>query len=205
MASTIASDPPTDDNIADDPLPYLVTLFDPPPDNICELGDITLTILDDARPTIRIKVSSCILATFSKVFKALFRGKFCEGGSEEVVLHEPPRPFKMLCSLLHLQPLDDTPDGPELVELMVLVDKYDCTVPLRSSISCLLDDVAASSNDSVKPGHLVAAAYVADQPVHFRKFTRDLVLCSTLRPDQLDERAVELLHPDLLSEPKCIP
>ncbi|KAK5135233.1 hypothetical protein LTR08_005483 [Meristemomyces frigidus] len=199
MAHATAGGPSTGDDAADDTLPSLVTLFDPPTDDICAFGDTIITVHDDARPTIRIRISSCILATFSTVFKALLRGKFCESKSEEVVLHEPPRPMRMLCSLLHLQPLDETPDSIELLELTVLVDKYNCTVPLQYAISCLLDDAARSSIE-LKPGHLVTAAYMADQPVHFRKFTRDLVLHSTLRSDQLDERSLELLPSDLLGK-----
>ena len=108
-----------------------------------------------------------------------------------------------MCTLLHMQPLDDIPDSYEMMELAVLVDKYDCTVPLRYAISCLLDNVACKPiqwGSERSLNHMVTAAYVADQPVHFRNFTRDLVLHSAVRPDRFAERCLELLPCDLLGE-----
>ena len=204
MAHSLPDATQTGDVGEDDPLPCLVTLFDPPTDQICEFGDITLTVYDDARPTIRIRVSSCILATFSKVFKALFHGKFCEGRSEEVILNEAPRPMRMMCSLLHMQPLDETPDSAEMMALAVLADKYDCTVPLQYAISCLLSEFAESSIEAVGLGHLVTAAYMADQPVHFRRFTQESVLRGVVRPDQFDEWLLELLPWNLPGKPSYV-
>lgn len=199
MAITAADKAQQEKVTEDEILASLVILFDPPTDSICEFGDVTLIVDDALHPTLRMKVSSCILATSSKVFRALFSNKLSEDRSKEILLREPPRAMRMLCGLLHLQPLDEAPESLELLELAVLADKYDCTSSLGYAFKCILGDAKNSTSYS-RLDHLVTAAYMVGQPKHFRDITKELVLHSVLRPDQVDERCLELLPPNLLGE-----
>lgn len=62
------------------------------------------------------------------------------------------------------------------MELAVLVDKYDCAAPLRMAISSIFFDLRSDSLECEDYETLTTAAYVLDQPEHFRFFSRELVL-----------------------------
>lgn len=88
-----------------------ITLFEPPTELVCEFGDVILVVNNDYHPIVKVKVSSCMLATSSPVFKALFSKNFAEGHAIRKAHHtpahihvvDPERPFLKLCRLLHLQ------------------------------------------------------------------------------------------------------
>lgn len=107
--SAIAADPAADDQ---ETFMELCTLFEPNEDCICEFGDVILVVDDGFHPVEKLRVSSCILAMSSRVFKALFSKRYAEGlnGKDrsskepyEVQLQDAPGPMKQLCQLLHHQ------------------------------------------------------------------------------------------------------
>ena len=114
MASTSLTAPPADAMAAGgDEAPLdLYTLFEPNEDCICEFGDVVLVINDGFHPVQKLRVSSCVLAMSSKVFKALFSKQYSEGSNGkdrssskpyEIELQDAPTPMKHLCRLLHLE------------------------------------------------------------------------------------------------------
>lgn len=99
---------------ADDAFPDFLSLFEPTEESICEFGDIILVADDGFHPPSKIRISSCILASSSKPFKALFSKKFAEGfvadtrnaaAPHEVQIQDPPKPLSHLCRLLHHKPV----------------------------------------------------------------------------------------------------
>jgi hypothetical protein len=161
-------------------LPSVAELFEPSSQNMCEFGDILLVIEDGYHPQLRLKVNSCILASTSKVFRTLLRGCFAEGeairaGTREVYMNDHPRPMLALCQLLHLKPVEPTLDHWDMLEFALLVDKFDCVQPLRHATDGLLGDVDLTKSSPILHD-LTASAYILDQPSHFRRFTKAVVL-----------------------------
>jgi len=124
-------------------------LFEPSENTVCQFGDILLVADDGFHPPLGLRVSSCILAMSSKVFKALFGRKFSEGQTScggkgenprKVKVSDAPRAMTLLCKLLHLQciDVDDHLSEGDLVDLAVIADKYDCVQALHSASSELL-------------------------------------------------------------------
>lgn len=103
MSSADPKPDPTDN------LPETAELFDTTIESLCEFGDITLVVEDGFHPELRVTVSSCILASTSKVFKALFKGCFAEGeairsGQRDIYIADKPAAMLALCQLLHFKP-----------------------------------------------------------------------------------------------------
>jgi len=72
---------------------------------------VTLVANDDYHPQIKIKVSSCVLAHSSSVFKVLFSSRFAEGQTlrsvvQEISLVDHPGSLLLLCQMLHPQDYD---------------------------------------------------------------------------------------------------
>lgn len=183
----------------DEVLSSMVNMFEPPLEQLCPFGDITLVIDDDFHSTLRLRVSSCILAMASKVFKAMFGSNFAEGHASEIRLKDPPAATAFLCRLLHHKYQDtDILNGFELVEFAIVVDKYDCLESLRLPTYGQLCSLAAMPTYK-RLDHLITAAYMLDQPLFFRKSTQELVMSEvTIAAERFDSRCVELLPPTLL-------
>lgn len=82
-----------------------------------------------------------------------------------------------MCSLLHLKIVDDRsgleakPDALRVLQLAVVVDKYDCASVLRLQCIGLLHRISAED-----PQIVAAAAYVLDDPVSFRAATQRWIM-----------------------------
>jgi hypothetical protein len=169
-------------------LPSVVELFEPSTQGVCEFGDITLVIEDGFHPQLRLKVSSCMLANTSKVFRTLFRGSFAEAeairsGTREVLLSDNPAPMLALCQMLHLKPVTPGVFADGMLDFALLVDKFDCVEALRPAIDSLLGglDFEKRVFNRREPEHaydVIASVFILGQHKHFRSFTKTLVLCS---------------------------
>ena len=134
----------------------------------------------------------------SKVFKALFSSKYAEGQTSEVCLKDPPAPMALMCRLLHHQHYHPIPSKSELLDFAILVDKYDCVEALRLPVFAMLTEYVERPVDN-RVDHLITASYLLDQPLHFRHFTKDLVMHETLiRRDRCEARCLELLPAHLM-------
>ncbi|KAM0720440.1 hypothetical protein Q7P37_004576 [Cladosporium fusiforme] len=183
-----------------DDTPSLIELFRSPNEILCEFGDVVLIADDGFHPILKIRVSSCLLATASKVFKALFRGSFAEGealrssaGSEpvDIYLRDQPQSLLALCELLHFRSDTQRLSPRSLFELALIADKYDCVGALRLVMSGMLKDVPAADVTSLI--FCIAVAYILDDAVGFRELTQKLVLESPgLFLEHPDERTTIL-------------
>jgi hypothetical protein len=181
-------------------LPSLVGLFEPATEVACTFGDITLVVNDGFHPQLRIKVSSCTLASASKVFEVLFSKRFAEGrsiqaGNREVQVTDIPRPLLAMCQLLHHKAVDPPVTEETILDLALLVDKYDCVEPLRHAMFSIVTHLLPSKDDEWGVHQLytrlMTAAYLVDQPGLFRSCTSELVMRSN--NFGIDARCEELL------------
>lgn len=197
-------------------LPSLECLFESNVDTICPFGDIVLAANDDfLLPTAKFQVSSCILAMSSKVFTTLFSKTFLEGQSmcsrkpgELLEIHttDAPSAMKHFLRLLHhadpLEPDEKILSTNAMLDLAIIIDKYDCTEALRLPASALL--VKYLDDDSFKLDHLTTAAFMLDQPEHFRRFTKDLVSTKIMiQAKNFDRKCLDLLPSSLLHSLFC--
>lgn len=181
-------------------LPSFVSLFETPDESVCDFGDVTLVADDGFHPQLRIRVSSCILATASKVFRSLFSTRFAEGqairtGQHEVTVKEGPRPMLLLCQLLHHHPspiaLDVSDDW--FLDFVLLIDKYDCIDTLRLSLPTLLQHIEETKTVYRDYIRFTIAAYMLDQPVLFRRYSSNIVRHMPSSLFSLDARCKQLL------------
>jgi hypothetical protein len=190
---------PSTTHYPDDALPSIAELFEPVSQNMCEFGDILLVIEDGYHPQVRLKVNSCILASTSKVFRTLLRGCFAEGeairaGTREVYMNDNPRSMLAMCQLLHLKPVEPALDQWDMLELALLVDKFDCVQPLNHATAGLLSNLDLTKSSPILHD-LTASAYILDQPTHFRRFTKAVVLQST--DNYAPETELQLQNPTI--------
>jgi len=161
-------------------------------------------------PLLQIQVSSCILATVSKVFKALFSSRFAVGQAmraehqspSEILIKDSHSDLLLLCKLLHWQKDSGPSSHRQLRDLALIVDKYDCVEAMRHVSYGML--AAIDISDSEWPDEhdmyrLVTAAYLLDQPKHFRHLTRQLVLACGNTLWRSADRDTDLLPSHLLS------
>jgi hypothetical protein len=165
---------------------------------MCEFGDIMLVIEDGVNKQLKLQVNSCILASTSKVFRALFRGCFAEGeairsGTREVYMNDQPTPMLALCQLLHFNTVEPAVKISGLIDFALLVDKFDCVEALKHATDSILGQFEPEAYCDALNHDLIASAYILDQPTHFRRFSKVLVRCSVshYRPD-LDPRLQDL-------------
>ncbi|CAK3823077.1 Hypothetical predicted protein [Lecanosticta acicola] len=203
--------------MTDTDAPDLLTLLQPQEETICEFGDIILVADDGFYPTLKIRVSSCIIAMSSKPLKALFSNKYseCKFAEErsadkphEVALKDAPVPLKHLCRLLHHQyPISDKDDENELspsmlLDLAVIADKYDCVDALKLPTDALLAR-HVDEDFFFQDGELdilTAASYLLDQPQHFRRFTRQMVLNENhICAKTFHQQSLDILSYDLVN------
>jgi hypothetical protein len=189
----------------EDVLPSLAELFDPSVHDMCEFGDIVLVIEDGFHPQLKIKASSCILASTSKVFRTLFRGCFIEGeairaGTREIYMNDKPAPMLTLCQLLHLKPVEPKVRERDILEFALLVDKFDCVQALKPATDSMLGHMPLRGPYSFD---LIASAFILDQAKHFRSSTKALVLNSQdLNPvGDIDELVREHIPEDFMGKP----
>ena len=178
--STAGSATHSDTQDPEDILPSLAELFDPSVHDMCEFGDIMLVIEDGFHPQLKIKASSCIHASTSKVYRTLFRGCFIEGeairaGTREIYMNDNPAPMLALCQLLHLKPVEPAVRERDVLEFALLVDKFDCIQALKPATDSMLGQMTLSGPYSFD---LIVSAFILDQPKHFRSSTKALVLYS---------------------------
>lgn len=177
---SIGSAIPSNAQHPDDILPSLVELFDPSIHDMCEFGDIMLVIEDGYHPQMKIRVSSCMLSSTSKVFRTLFRGCFLEGqaipaGTREIYMNDKPAPMLAMCQLLHLKTVEPVVKESEILEFALLVDKFDCVQALKPATDSVLGQIAPSSPYSYD---LIVSSFILDQARHFRSSTKAFVLYS---------------------------
>nr|OQO18358.1 hypothetical protein B0A51_15655 [Rachicladosporium sp. CCFEE 5018] len=193
----------------EDDTPSLIELFQCPIDTLCDFGDIILVCNDGFHPELKIRVSSCILANSSKVFRALFSKRFAEGHAihtgetNEIHVMEAPKPFLIMCSMLHHSTLQDAKAMSwDSVDLALLIDKYDCVKPLTSATSALLQTLlnplaGNHCGDVMDCLRVATAAYILEQPEAFVQSTRKLL--RVYRHGALDGYCVGLLPPTFLA------
>ena len=171
---------------------------------------MVLVVDDGFLPQLKVKVSSAILACFSKVFRALFSSRFAEGqgvqaGVKEVAISDDPRALLSLCRILHRKTLLDRHIGTAsaLLDFALIVDKYDCVEIIKHELEGLLRNLERCPDWDIRYGtaSMLTAAYLLDQPEDFRRLTRSLVLKETSSLYSLGERCEELLPTTILSKP----
>lgn len=181
------------------------SLFEATVETVCPFGDVVLVVKDDFLPTAKFRVSSCILAMASTHFERLFNGQFAEGERMrsrapgeviEIGLFNSPLAMKHLLKLLHhTDPRDDAETlltTSEMLDLAITVDKYDCIEALRLPIDALLAKYVG--NEDLNLEHLTTAAFMVDQPEHFRYFTKQLIATEIMvQSKHFDDRCLELL------------
>lgn len=191
-------------------LPCFVSLFETPDESVCEFGDVVLIADDGFHPQLKIRCSSCILRSSSKVFRILLGPRFAEGqalrsGTNELTLADDPRALLLLCQMLHrqTQPPHIALDSNILLDFALTVDKYDCVQTLHDSIYVYFEGVVELNEDSTIRrirDALITASFVLDQPKLFRRQTRALVLEETLSIWSPGDRCRQLLPDGLLGE-----
>lgn len=149
-------------------------------------------------------VSSGVLSSASRVFRAMFGPNFAEG---QALLRSTPdslpkfelcddstQALRWLFSILHdaqQECLSSLSDPSCLQQLAVVADKYDCAAAVRSSTSPLLasmtmkadahlkfdsdDFEAALESDELHNTDLIEAAWLLDDAEHFQKYTNTIL------------------------------
>ena len=191
--------------------------------SVADDGGMILVLRRDGNDT-RIRAPSTVLSYSSPVFKALLApGRFAEGNGarsahdpKEISFEEDDCTVMVdLCALLHQDRKSDlaelrpeTPGCPRelhsrrLLELSILIDKYDCAAPVRFTAEALFSRFSVTALlDAPTLCNLVAATYILRFRHYFQSFTRDLILTST-NPFglQLDQRHGKLLGLSTLCE-----
>lgn len=154
-------------------------------DEIDPHGDVVLVLGQD--DIIRLRVFSSILTRASKPFAAMFDGRFAEGESlsgsspkKIKLVDDNPEAMRLLCNILHMQndKLPHTLSSEQLIDIALLVDKYDCSRAVKLASSVWLQRAEAQLTTGTLEERLsaVAAAYLLDEPVAFRRITSSIVL-----------------------------
>jgi len=170
-------------------------------------GDVLLVLGET-----RLRVSSVILSSASPVFKAMLGQNFLEGQGERssqspkevALLDDDADAMTRLCRLLHHQ--DSMPADPhhalslatiaeELLNLMIVADKYCCTSSIRLAGRYMLFNSASLPiyrTTMMRTNlRLIAAAYMPEDARHFAVFTRRMVM-DTSNPYSLIADTAEL-------------
>lgn len=190
-------------------IPSLVDLFQPPTEVFCEFGDVILVVDDGYHPATKIRISSCILATTSSVFKALFSANFSEGkalrshagGNQptELTMSDRPADMRKLCKLLHFRDSLDPMSAREFFGLSLIIDKYDCAAALyhftHGVFQGVKDSLCLDVNTII---YYIAAAYLLDDAMGFQKFTKMLVLQSPTMFLSLEDERTDVLPSAIL-------
>lgn len=152
---------------SDEELPSFVSLYETPDENLCEFGDVVLVADDGFHPRLKIRVSSCVMACFRKVFRTLFSSRFAEGqslraGVSEIKLADNPTSLLVLCHYLHRQGhlSGKLASSNALLDYALIVDKYNCVNALKPEHDTLSDflDISEAWDGGHKRASLLAAA-----------------------------------------------
>jgi hypothetical protein len=151
-------------------------------------------------------VSSCILATASKVFKALFSNRFAEGKAmraehqtpSEILIKDTPKDLLLLCKLLHWQGDSRPSSHRQLRGFALTVDKYDCVEAMRHISWSLFNPISLDDLSEHELYDLVTAAYFLDQPESFQKLTHQIVFAYGNALSEAYDRYTELLPSNLI-------
>lgn len=103
----------------------------------------------------------------------------------------------LLCRLLHSRPVDDEDVQPydrrkfvaryTMLDFAILVDKYQCAQVVTHYADAALGEYRQASGVHWWT-ELAAAAYLLDQPKHFKAFTRDMMITREIyRESELEE------------------
>lgn len=141
-------------------------------------------------PPIRLLVSAKVLSVASETFAAMLSPKYLEGQS--LSSDDPPtiefgedkgETFYILCSLLHHRQVEDLPDDGELLDLVILADKYGCMPSMHNHVSLWLKAIMSATSPterhtdadfaSLLTGLIVS--YAIRDANRFRKVSRSLL------------------------------
>lgn len=112
------------------------------------------TSKEDLLP-IRLLLSAKVLSVASTAFAALLSPTYLEG--QTLSSEDPPtidfaddkgEPFYIPCSLLHHRKVVDAPTESELLDLVILADKYGCVATISSHVTLWLKPIMAAVEDS---------------------------------------------------------
>lgn len=158
-------------------------------ENVDPEGDVILVVGPDKR---RMRVDSRCLRRASKVFAAMFSTRFAEGQNlsplepKEVPLPEDDHEHMLvLCNAFHLknEVLESTPTTSDMLNLAVLIDKYDCAEAVRFISKAWLLGWKKTYHQPWRKTYyqqdverLVAAAYLMRDQEQFRVYTKVLVV-----------------------------
>lgn len=144
-------------------------------------------------PHHRARVSSVIMSSASKVFRALFSEKFKEGLElrSSSTLDLPLRDDDMwattaLCKILHLRnrALPSKPSPSQLLSLAMVADKYDCIEAVEPTIRMWLG-ARSSLRSFIQPStDVLATAFIIKDSIFFRMEAKNLVLESIEKIDE---------------------
>jgi hypothetical protein len=193
-------------DVFDNDIPSFVDLFESRSETVCDFGDVILNFDDGFHPAVKIQVSSCILATASKVFKALFSNRFAEGHAmrtehqspSEILIKDTPKDLLLLCKLLHWQGDSRPSSHRQLRGFALTVGKYDCVEAMRHISWSLFNPISLDDLSEHELYDLVTAAYFLDQPEAFQKLTHQVVFAYGNTLSDTYDRYTELLPSNLI-------
>lgn len=175
---------------------------------LCDTGDVLLVADDCSHPPLRIQVSSFLLSTASKVFRALFRGTFAEGravldaagSSIEILVRDDPSDLLLLCQLLHFQGDLTNVRHERFLGLALIIDKYDCATALQHTITSKFAMLELSGVYQEEHVYYLTAAWVLDQPKFFRDLSKEIVMRYEHSPTGLTDSRLDVLPDKVLSK-----
>ena len=168
---------------------------------LCDTGDVLLIADNGSHPALRIRVSSVLLFTASKVFRALLCGSFAEGEAirttagrpVEIRVSDSPSDLLLLCQLLHFQGDLDKVRHARFLDHALIIDKYDCAQALRHVTTSKFSTLNLSGVDIEEHVCYLAAAWILDQPKFFRDLSKDIVTYYEHGPDAVEDGRLDIL------------
>ena len=172
------------------PEPIMASPHDPI--SVVADGDVVFMLADE----VTVRVSSVVLSYASPTFATMLGDKFEEGQDERSTSHpkrinlpdDDPEAMVSLCEMIHFRAnhsdlLNGRP-SPELsvrlLNLAILIDKYDCIDSLCLANDAILERFVHCGPEAYASveytANLTAAAYLLRKQLYFALFTRRLVL-----------------------------
>jgi hypothetical protein len=176
---------------------------------LCNTGDVLLDADADSRAPMKIQVSSFLLSTASKVFRALFSGAFAEaeavrnaaGTPVEIRVSDAPFDLLLLCQLLHFQGDIDHVRPQRFFDFAVIIDKYDCAKSLHNVIISKFATLELSGIEQAEHFCYLAATWVLDHAKYFRDLSKEIVAHYEHGPVATEDRPLDILPEKVLG--KC--
>lgn len=124
----------------------------------------------------RVQVSSVLLSTASKVFRALSNGAFAEGKAVrnaagtpvEIRVSDAPSDLLLLYQLLHFQGDLGRIRYQRFFDLAPITDKYECAKALRYVIVSKFATLELSGIEQAEHACYLAAAWILDKRKYFK-------------------------------------